>query len=30
MDSEETIKIDNIWIDVVRTIYKVMNSDSEK
>ena len=30
MDCEETIKLDNIWIDVVRTIYKVMNSDSEK
>ena len=30
MDSEETIKLDNIWIDVVRTIYKVKNSDSEK
>lgn len=30
MDCEETIKLDKIWIDVVRTIYKVMNSDSEK
>lgn len=30
MDCEETNKLDNIWIDVVRTIYKVMNSDSEK
>lgn len=30
MDCEETNKLDNIWIDVVRTIYKVKNSDSEK
>ena len=28
--NEETIKLDNIWIDVVKAIAKIANSDSKK
>ena len=30
MNREETIKLDNIWIDVVKAINKITNNDSEK
>ena len=30
MNNEDTIKLDNIWIDVVKTIDKITNNDSEK
>ena len=30
MKYEETIKLDNIWIDVVKAIDKITNNDSEK
>ena len=30
MNREETVKIDNIWIDVVKAINKITNNDSEK
>ena len=30
MKDEETIKLDNIWIDVVKAINKITNNDSEK
>lgn len=30
MNSEETIKLDNLWIDVVKVISKIKNDDSEK
>ena len=30
MNREETIKLDNIWIDVVKAIDKITNCDSEK
>ena len=30
MNNEDTIKLDNIWIDVVKAIDKITNCDSEK
>ena len=30
MNREETVKLDNIWIDVVKAIDKITNNDSEK
>ena len=30
MNREETAKLDNIWIDVVKAINKITNNDSEK
>ena len=30
MNNEDTIKLDNIWIDVVKAINKITNNDSEK
>ena len=30
MNREETVKLDNIWIDVVKAIDKITNCDSEK
>ena len=30
MNREETVKLDNIWIDVVKAINKITNNDSEK
>ena len=30
MTDEETIKLDNIWIDVVKAVNKITNDDSEK
>ena len=30
MNREENIKLDNIWIDVVKAIDKITNNDSEK
>ena len=30
MNNEDTIKLDNIWIDVVKAIDKISNCDSEK
>ena len=30
MNREETIKLDNIWIDVAKAINKITNCDSEK
>ena len=30
MNNEDTIKVDNIWIDLVKAIDKITNNDSEK